>query len=78
MIEADLSTLGMLCALHGKIVQLYAAGETPTASMASTLRAMQSDFGLSAVARAKVSTAPEGKPKNPFTGHGKRPLGKKV
>lgn len=71
--EGDLSTLGMLCALHGKIVQLYAAGETPTASMAATLRGMQSDFGLSAVARAKASPVGPGKPSNPFSANGKPP-----
>jgi phage terminase small subunit len=71
--EGDLSTLGMLCALHGKIVQLYAAGETPTASMAATLRGMQSDFGLSAAARDKVSLAPELKPRNLFGANGLKP-----
>ena len=55
--SADLASLGHLCALHGKIVQLYAAGEAPTASMAGTLRTMQGDFGLSPVARGKVSPA---------------------
>lgn len=59
--EGGLSALGMMCALHGKIVQLYAAGEAPTASMAGTLRNMINDFGLTPVAQGKVSpVAPEG------------------
>lgn len=70
--EADLATLGHMCALHGKIVQLYAAGEAPTASMAGTLRVMQSDFGLSPVARGKVSAGGEEKKGNKFSGNGKR------
>lgn len=70
--EGDLSTLGMLCALHGKIVQLYAAGETPTASMIATLRGMQSDFGLSAAARDKVSAVPDSRKENLFGSNGKK------
>jgi phage terminase small subunit len=53
--EGDLAPLAHLCALHGKIVQLYAAGESPTASLISTLRGLHNDFGLSPVARGKVS-----------------------
>lgn len=65
--EAGLSTLGMLCALHGKIVQLYAAGEAPVASMVAQHRALSNDFGLTPVAQGKVR--PHGdteKPGNPF------------
>jgi hypothetical protein len=40
----------MLCALVGKIIQLYAAGEAPTASMTGALRNMENGFGLSPVA----------------------------
>lgn len=70
--EADLGTLGQLCALHGKIVQLYAAGEAPGASMVGTLRTLQNDFGLSPVARGKVSPASGATEKtNSFAGNGK-------
>ena len=44
--EAGLSALGQLCALHGKVVQLYAAGEAPVASMVAQLRGLMNDFGL--------------------------------
>ncbi|UHQ21902.1 hypothetical protein LVB77_14630 [Lysobacter sp. 5GHs7-4] len=70
--EAGLSTLGMLCALHGKIVQLYAAGEAPVASMVAQHRALSNDFGLTPVAQGKVR--PNGdteKPSNPFGALGK-------
>lgn len=70
--EGGLSALGMLCALHGKIVQLYAAGEAPTASMAGTLRNMINDFGLTPVAQGKVSPVSEGEKGNKFAGNGKR------
>lgn len=68
--QADLSTLGHLCALHGKIVQKYQAGTAPSASEAMTLRAMQSDFGLSAVARAKAKPVQTDKKQNKFSNHG--------
>lgn len=71
--DADLGTLGQLCALHGKIVQLYAAGESPGASMVGTLRTLQNDFGLSPVARGKVTPAGNsGERKNSFSGNGKK------
>jgi phage terminase small subunit len=52
--EAGLSAMGQLCALHGKVVQLYAAGESPNANMVSQLRAFINDFGLTPVAQGKV------------------------
>jgi phage terminase small subunit len=71
--EADLGTLAQMCALHGKIVQLYAAGESPGASMIGTLRTLQNDFGLSPVARGKVhATSGTDKKENAFTGNGKK------
>jgi hypothetical protein len=70
--EGGLSSLGMLCALHGKIVQLYAAGEAPTASMAGTLRNMENDFGLTPVAQGKVKPVGDQKEGNKFAGNGKR------
>ncbi|MDQ1924556.1 hypothetical protein [Massilia pseudoviolaceinigra] len=70
--EGGLSSLGMMCALHGKIVQLYAAGEAPTASMAGTLRNLANDFGLTPVAQGKVKPVGETEKGNKFAGNGKR------
>ncbi|WP_049400014.1 P27 family phage terminase small subunit [Stenotrophomonas maltophilia] len=70
--EAGLSALGQLCALHGKTVQLYAAGEAPVASMVAQLRGLMNDFGLTPVAQGKVK--PNGdteKPGNAFAALGK-------
>lgn len=73
--EGSLSSLAQLCALHGKIVQLYQAGEAPGASMLGTLRNLHNDFGLSPLAQGKVK--PEGakdEPKpNSFSGRGRKP-----
>jgi phage terminase small subunit len=71
--EGGLSALAMLCALHGKIVQLYSAGEAPTASMVSTLQSMINDFGLTPVAQGKVKPNGVEKPKgNKFATNGRR------
>lgn len=70
--EAGLSALGQLCALHGKVVQLYAAGEAPVASMVSQLRNLINDFGLTPVAQGKVRPIGEGPAKNAFARNGRR------
>ena len=67
--EAGLSALGQLCALHGKVVQLYAAGEAPVASMVAQLRGLMNDFGLTPVAPGKVKAGgDETKAGNKFAG----------
>ncbi len=73
--QAGLSPLGMLCALHGKIVQLYAAGESPTGHMLAQYRNIVNDFGLTPVAQGKVRPLGEEKKVNRFGGNGKRPAG---
>src|SRR5690348_12788256 len=70
--EAGLSALGMLCALHGKLVQLWAAGESPTGHMLAQYRALVNDFGLTPVAQGKVKTGGEEKTSNRFGNNGKR------
>lgn len=70
--EAALSTLGQLCALHGKVVQLYAAGESPNASMVAQLRALSNDFGLTPVAQGKVRPHGEEGKGNKFSNNGRR------
>lgn len=70
--DAGLSAFGQLCALHGKIVQLWAAGEAPTGHMMSQYRALINDFGLTPVSQGKVNPTGE-KPKgNAFANNGKR------
>lgn len=71
--EASLSALGQMCALHGKIVQLYAAGESPNASLIAQYRALANDFGLTPVAQGKVRPHGEEPAKNEFGSNGKRP-----
>ncbi len=69
--EAGLSALGQLCALHGKTVQLYAAGEAPVASMVAQLRGLMNDFGLTPVAQGKVRSSGEAdKTGNAFANNG--------
>jgi len=71
--EAGLSALGMLCALHGKLVQLWAAGESPNASLVGQYRGLVNDFGLTPVAQGKVKSGGEEKEGNRFAKFGNRP-----
>jgi len=64
--EADLSALGHLCALHGKIVQLWTAGETPTGHLLAQFNALASAFGLSPAWRSKVKPIGDKDSGNPF------------
>lgn len=71
--EACLSPLEMMCALRGKIVQLYHAGETPSASLINALNAMQAGFGLPPSAYGKIKPSSDGKEKtNKFANNIKR------
>jgi phage terminase small subunit len=70
--EAALVSLGHLCALHGKIVQLYTAGEAPPASMIAQHRALSNDFGLTPASRGKVVPAQSAKESNRFANNGRR------
>jgi phage terminase small subunit len=55
--ELDLDTLGHLCALHGKMVQLWAAGEAPTGHMLAQFNSLASAFGMAPAWRGKVKPA---------------------
>lgn len=70
--EGGLSALGTLCALHGKLVQLWSAGEAPTGHMLAQYRALVNDFGLTPVAQGKVRPTGEEKSGNRFASNGKR------
>lgn len=63
---AALSTLGHLCSLHGKIVQLWAAGEAPTGHMLAQYNALASAFGLAPSWAGKVKPSGEGEKANGF------------
>ena len=73
--EAGLMPLANLCALQGKVIQLYRAGETPTASMISTLRNLQNDFGMTPVSQSKAGGVVDKKPANKFANNGQRAKG---
>lgn len=70
---AGTQAFGHLCALHGKIVQLYAAGESPNAAYIAQLRSLFNDFGLTPVAQGKVRPIGQEKPQSRFGNNGKRP-----
>jgi hypothetical protein len=71
--EAGLSALGVLCALHGELVDQWARRNTPTGHMLAQYRALVNDFGLTPVAQGKVKSHGEGtKPGGRFATVGKR------
>ena len=62
--EANVDTFAQLCALRGKLVQLWNAGETPTGYLISQYRGLVNDFGLISVVSAsarKIAAEPEKK-----------------
>ena len=70
--EGSLYPLAQMCAMHGKIVQLYAAGETPPASQIATLRTLFGDFGMTPASRRKVESAADVSKGNKFAANGRR------
>jgi phage terminase small subunit len=52
--EASLGAFAQLCAIHGKLVQLYSAGECPNSSMIQQYRGLIGEFGLTPVAQNKL------------------------
>jgi hypothetical protein len=52
--EVGISPLAMTCALFGKLVQLWSAGETPSGHLYAQYRALINDFGMTPVAQGKV------------------------
>lgn len=72
--EAGVTALAHLCALHGKLVQLWAAGESPSGHMLSQYRNLINDFGLTPVAQGKVKIGgADTKPSNRFASNGRKP-----
>ena len=69
--DGGLSAFGMLCALHGKLVQLWSAGESPTGHMLAQYRNLINDFGLTPVAQGKVKPLGKESDANPFARNGK-------
>ena len=67
------SMLGVLCAVHGDIVQTLARGEAPTGYLVAQYRGLVNDFGLTPVAHGKVKPGGGEKQRNRFADRGKRP-----
>ena len=66
--DADMTMLGHLCRLHGKIVQGYIGETSPTAAELTQLRTFYTEFGLTPSSRTRVKAAGSVKESNPFAG----------
>jgi phage terminase small subunit len=71
--EAGTSALGVLCSIHGQLVDLWSRRNDPPASLLSQYRGMVNDFGLTPVAQGKVKPVGEKEGGNRFGNNGKRP-----
>lgn len=72
--EESLTALGHLCALHGKLCQVWSAGLEPNASLVTQYRALCSEFGLTPVSAMKLPGQTI-KPANKFSNNGKHRRG---
>tara|TARA_R100000005_G_scaffold75323_1_gene42505 strand:- start:4393 stop:4773 length:381 start_codon:yes stop_codon:yes gene_type:complete len=70
--EASVVPLAHLAAIHGKLVQGYAAGITPSGHLLSQYRALCGDFGLTPANAHKVRANGDAGRRNPFARNGKR------
>lgn len=72
--ESSLSGLATLCALHGKLVQIWAAGETPGAPLLAQYRGYMMEFALTPASAARVPNNghEEDETENPFSRNGRR------
>ena len=64
--DMSLSAFGHLCALHGKLAQLWAAGETPRASLVAQYKGLIDAFGIPPLSAGKLRPAGDRKRPNPF------------
>lgn len=69
--EASITPLAHLAAIHGKLVQVWAAGCMPNAALLGAYRNLCTDFGLSPSARTRLPSNPHSKATNSFSNHGK-------
>ena len=53
--EGGVSVFAIMCAVHGKLVQMWAAGQSPNGALLAAYRGLANDFGLTPVAQSKVS-----------------------
>lgn len=66
MTEADISALAHLCNLHGKIVKVWMADDTPSAAHLARFAAMQGRFGLTPADRGNVRPSKRADPEDKF------------
>jgi len=61
-----------MAAEHGKIIQMYAAGECLTGHLSAQYRNLINDFGLTPVSQCKVKAFAGKEKTNPFARNGNR------
>lgn len=56
--EGNVAMLGQLCALHGRLVEMWIGGKTPTAALLSAYRGLCNTLGLSGMVLAPPADKP--------------------
>lgn len=70
--NVSINAFAHLCAIHGKIVALWIAQETPPAAMYTIFNKLVDSFGIVPAAMGKIKMPGMDKKKNPFDKHGKK------
>jgi len=68
---SGLSSLAVLCSMHGQIVGMFKTGECPTGTMMTSYILLVKEFGLTPVAQGKVRPS-EKKKQNRFGNNGQK------
>jgi phage terminase small subunit len=70
--DSNLCVFGMLCSVHGKLVQLMNAGECPNGAMLSQYCRLVAEFGLTPASQSKIRIGKSEEKSNKFATNGKR------
>ena len=73
--DGDWSLLELACGLYGEIVEEWASGHPPTASMMAQVGVLYGKFGLSPVDRMKITVSDDGEETNKFKKRARKSLG---
>lgn len=69
--DANIGAFAQLCALFGKMVQTWSAGDTPPGNVLGKYRQLMNDFGLTPAAAGKLGQT-GGSGRNSFANNGRK------
>lgn len=69
--ESSLSSLGVLCSMYGKLIEVFEHGGVPKAAELQQYRNLANDFGLTPMSQARLKPTGPAKSKNRFSKFGR-------